>query len=229
MNKWKVLVVTAHPDDETSCGGTIAKLAKQGHEVVIAVATNGNKGTHDPNIRPELLAQKRHLEMGNACEILGVKKLVWLDYDDGALYESPELKERIYRTIRLETPDILITFDPWRKWEFHPDHRTIGYIATEAAYLADGFHYFPEHQAEGIKPHKPKEIYLFGSDEPNYFVDISDTWEQKYRAADAHESQGSDGASFGQHYLQWIRAAAQTESDLYREAFRKIYSTPLTL
>jgi LmbE family N-acetylglucosaminyl deacetylase len=229
MEKMKILLITAHADDETSCGGTIAKLTKQGHEVVIAVATNGNKGTHDPSVQPLLLSQQRHQEMENACKILGASKLIWFNFDDGTLNETPELKERIYRTIRLEKPDVVITFDPWRKWDFHPDHRVIGYLATEAAYLADGFRYFPEHHAEGIEPAKPKEVYLFGSDEPNYFVDITDTWEIKYQAADAHESQGSGGSTFGQNFLKRMRAISKSESDLYREAFRKAYQTPLNL
>lgn len=229
MEKWKVLVVTAHADDETSCGGTIAKLTKQGHDVVIAVATNGNKGTQDPDMKPELLAQKRRLEMANACKILGVSKLIWFDFDDGTLAETPALKDKLFRTIRTEAPDILITFDPWRRWDFHPDHRTIGFVATEAAYLADGFSYFPEHQEEGIRPCKPKEVYLFRSEEPNHFVPISETWEKKFQAADAHESQGSNGTTFGQNFLRRMQAAAKTESDLYQESFRKVYDTSLTI
>ena len=229
MEKWKVLVMIAHPDDETPCGGTIAKLAKQGHEVVIAVATNGNKGTHDSRVTPERIAQIRRREMERACELLGVSKLIWFGLDDGTLRENPFLKERVYRTIRTEKPDILITFDPWKKWDFHPDHRTIGHLATEAGYLADGCWYFPEHMAEGIEPCKPREMYLFWSDEPNYAVDITDTFEQKYRAADAHVSQGSENMTFGRKHLEWLKSVVGTEEALYRETYRKVYQTALTI
>ncbi|WP_052487440.1 PIG-L deacetylase family protein [Gordoniibacillus kamchatkensis] len=229
QERWTVLVVIAHPDDETACGGTIAKLAEEGHRVVVAVATNGNKGTHDPAVTPEMLSQMRVREMEQACAALGVSKLIRYDYDDGALADSPDLKERIYRTIREEKPDILITFDPWRKYEFHPDHRTVGMLAAEAAYLADGCWYFPQHAAAGLMPCKPQEVYLFWSDEPNYTVDVAATWERKLRAADAHASQGTDGEPFGTKYLNWLRANAASEAELRRETFRKVYRTSLTI
>jgi LmbE family N-acetylglucosaminyl deacetylase len=229
VEKWKVLVIIAHPDDETACGGTIAKLTAQGHEVAIAVATSGNKGTHDPALRPEELALIRAEEMKRACALLGAAKAISFGYDDGALAETPELKERIYRTIREEKPDIVITFDPWRKWEFHPDHRAVGLLATEAAYLADGCWYFPEHLAAGLAPWKPREVYLFWSDEPNYTVDIADTWERKLQAADAHVSQGSGGQTFGGKYAAWMKEQAASEQELYRETFRKVYRTELAI
>ncbi|MFD0693279.1 PIG-L deacetylase family protein [Paenibacillus sp. GCM10027628] len=227
MNKWNILLIVAHPDDETACGGTIAKLAGQGHEVAVAVATNGNKGTHDRTVTPERLASVRRAEMQEACSRLGVRGIHFLEYDDGTLAEAMDLKERIFRLIRLAKPDILITFDPWRKWEFHPDHRALGLLATEAAYLADGCWYYPEHLTEGIDPWKPREVYLFWSDEPNYAVDVSDVWERKWEAADAHTSQGSEGASFGQKYAAWLRSNDPDAFDHKKESFRKVYGTDL--
>ncbi|PQP90065.1 PIG-L deacetylase family protein [Paenibacillus sp. AR247] len=225
MEKWNVLVITAHPDDEVSCGGTLAKLAEQGHSVTIAIATNGNRGTQDTSVKPEQLAQIREKEMADAARILGVNQVIQLGFDDGTLSEQPDLKERIFRLIRNEKPDVVITLDAWRKWEFHPDHRALGLAAAEAAYLADGYGYYPEHLEEGIQPWKPREVYLLWSDEPNYTVDVTDTWEAKLQAADSHVSQGSGGRTFKENYLRHVQSASKDGELRKTESFRKIYGS----
>ncbi|WP_052702952.1 PIG-L deacetylase family protein [Paenibacillus beijingensis] len=229
MEKWRVLLITAHPDDETSCGGTLAKLADAGHEITVAVATSGNRGTQDPSIRPDQLAQIREREMQEASYILGVHKLIGLGYDDGTLADQAGLKEHLYRLIRSERPDIVITLDAWRKYEFHPDHRALGLAATEAAYLADGCWYYPEHAEEGLKPWKPQEVYLIWSDDPNYSVDVCATWERKLLAADAHVSQSSGGRTFRENFVNWITLRAPGGEVQKEESFRKIYGTSLNI
>lgn len=225
MEKWNILLITAHPDDEVSCGGTLAKLAKAGHSVTIAIATNGNRGTQDLSVKPDHLAKTRELEMTEAARILGISQVIQLGYEDGTLAEQSNLKERVFRLIRTVQPDVVITLDAWRRWEFHPDHRAIGLAAAEAAYLADGHRYYPEHLEEGIQPWKPQEVYLLWSEEPNYTVDVSETWEAKLLAADAHVSQGSGGRSFKENYLRFIQSSSGGGEMKKQETFRKIYGT----
>jgi LmbE family N-acetylglucosaminyl deacetylase len=227
----KVLVVIAHPDDETSCGGTIAKLTREQNEVVIAIATNGDKGTHTVNVSPQEISATRKKEMSNTAAILGVKDVIWLGFDDGTLESrKQEVKEMCFRVIRQEKPDVVLTFDPWKRWDVHSDHRTIGFAASEAAYLADGCWYYPEQLSEGLEPHDVEETYLFHSDEPNYWVDVKDTFSIKIEAADAHESQSARfEETFGERVLSFLKSSSQNEDDLYKEAFRKLNQSKLEL
>jgi LmbE family N-acetylglucosaminyl deacetylase len=227
----KVLVFIAHPDDETSCGGTIAKLTRHQNDVVIAIATNGDKGTHTVNVSPQEISATRKKEMANTASILGVKDVIWLGFDDGTLEaRKQEVKEICFRVIRQEKPDVVITFDPWKRWDVHSDHRTIGFAASEAAYLADGCWYYPEHLSEGLEPHDVEETYLFHSDEPNYWVDVKETFSIKIEAADAHESQSARfEETFGERVLSFLKSRTQNEDDLYKEAFRKLNQSTLEL
>ena len=229
MSALKMIVITAHPDDEISSAGTIAKFTQAGHEAVLVVATNGDKGTHDRTITPKRISNIRQQEMEEAAAVLGIRKVIWLGYSDGTLEVSQSLKERVFRTIRQERADILLTFDPWKRWDLHSDHRTIGLAATEAAYLANGCWYYPEHLAEGIEPHETREIYLFSSDEPNYQVDVQATFDLKMRAAGCHRSQGLQYETFAEKYLAWMNSMGKKKEDLQQETFRKLHQSDLLL
>jgi LmbE family N-acetylglucosaminyl deacetylase len=226
----KILVFVAHPDDETTCGGTIAKLTQSSNEVVLVVATNGDKGTHDPDVQPEEISSIRKEEMAGTASILGIKNVIWLGFNDGTLEaRNQELKEKAFRVVRTEKPDIVISFDPWKRWDVHSDHRTVGFVASEAAYLANGCWYYPEHLNEGIEPHEVDETYLFHTDEPNYWVDVKETFNLKINGADAHKSQSLQYATFGQKYLTRLKSMVKNEEDIYREAFRKLNNSDLKI
>ena len=80
-----VLVVTPHPDDfEFGCAGIVAKWIKEGAKAVLVVATNGDKGTDDPEMTSENLAAIRREEQLEAGRVLGLSEVVFLDYPDGA-------------------------------------------------------------------------------------------------------------------------------------------------
>ncbi len=226
----KIVVFVAHPDDETSCGGTIAKLTKANNTVVQVIATNGDKGTHDRNVSPTEITNTRKKEMGDAGEILGVSKLIWLGFEDGSLEANFQaVKEQAFRVVRQEKPDIVMTFDPWKRWDVHSDHRSIGFAASEASYLADGYWYYPEHANEGLEPHNVEETYLFSTDEPNYTVDVKDTFMIKKEAADAHKSQSLQFESFGEKYMNGLKARVKQEEDVYKEFFRKLNNSNINI
>ncbi|MSZ07662.1 MAG: GlcNAc-PI de-N-acetylase, partial [Actinobacteria bacterium] len=77
----------AHPDDESlAMGGTLARASKEGHRVVVVVATNGDHGETPANLAPgETTADFRKKEMEASCNVLGVHRLVWLGYDDSGM------------------------------------------------------------------------------------------------------------------------------------------------
>ena len=186
-----VLVVTPHPDDaEGGAGGTIARWTKQGRKVVLVVCTNGDKGTSDRNVKPEDLARLRAEEQRQAAEVLGIAEVVFLRFPDQGLEDCTEFREKLVRQIRIHQPETVVTIDPYRRYIRHRDHEMCGRVTLDAIfpYSRDPLSY-PEHLQEGLEPHKVREIYLWGSEEPDTFLDITDTFTIKMDALYCHASQ----------------------------------------
>lgn len=232
----RVLIVVAHPDDaEAFCGGTIAKLTRAGNHVVLVICTNGERGSHDTGVCPSVLAEVRRREEEQARQILGIQEVVWLGYQDGSLADQRELRDRLIRAMRQLRPDIVMTFDPWKHYEFHPDHRAVGFATAEARILADLPWVCPECTMEGLAPWHPTELYLFAPQEPNYWVDISDTIDYKIQSRLTHRSQNDfiRTAEDEQRFAAYFRTlAAQTGAAAglaCAEAFRKVDDSDLTI
>jgi LmbE family N-acetylglucosaminyl deacetylase len=234
----RILVIFAHPDDaEFMCGGTIAKLVQDGNEVVYVSATDGNRGMHNLDVTPEMMTDVRRKEMCAAAHALGVKDVIFLGHEDGRLKEVRDLVGDFMRAIRKIRPDILITFDPWRPYESHPDHRTVGFAATEAGFLANAPWYYPEHSVENLKAHKPEETYLFAPGDPNYWVDISETIEVKIEAVKCHDSQVAEPGFHPPDALEklperirsWAAQTGKSQGMAYAEAFRKLGRSDLEI
>ena len=187
-----VLVVTPHPDDaEGGVGGSIAQWSVQGRRVVLAVCTNGDKGTSDRSITSKELAEIRQREQRKAAEVLGIVEVAFLGYPDQGLDYSVELRERIVRLIRTHRPETVVTVDPNRKYIRHRDHHVAGRVTLDAVfpYARDHLAY-PEHLREGLEPHKVRQVYLWGSDEPDSFLEITeDAYQKKREALYCHVSQ----------------------------------------
>src|SRR5579864_885237 len=82
----------AHPDDEAiATGGTMARMAAEGHRVVLVTATRGELGeTPEGLLDPgESLVDRRGLELSEACRILGVDRQEFLDYLDSGMAGEP--------------------------------------------------------------------------------------------------------------------------------------------
>jgi len=189
--KGTVLVVTAHPDDsEFGAAGTVAKWVAQGREVIYVICTNGDKGSSDPEMTSERLARIREQEQREAAATLGVKEVVFLGYPDGGLEDTPKFRGEIVRCIRKYRPHTVVTSDTYRRYMWHRDHRVTGRVVLDAIfpYARDHLSY-PEHKAQGLDPHKVREVYLSGSEEPNTFIDISETFDKKIAALGCHKSQ----------------------------------------
>ena len=103
--KKKILVILAHPDDpEFFCGATLARWTQQGHEIEYCLITNGNKGSDDPTITPDALAELRVKEQEKAAAIIGVKTIHHLGYDDGTLIPDLKVRKDVIRVIRSVKP-----------------------------------------------------------------------------------------------------------------------------
>ncbi|MGC8788036.1 MAG: PIG-L deacetylase family protein, partial [Anaerolineae bacterium] len=174
------MVITAHPDDaEFTVAGTVARWVKEGWPVVYVICTDGSRGSNDPGMPPERMSPIRHAEQLEAAHILGVQTVVFLDYEDGTLQPTLELRRDLTRLIRRYKPDIVICSDPTRYFHRdmyvnHPDHRAAGEAALYAIFPSAVTRFiFPELLEEGLEPHKVGEIYLYGSAEPNIWIDIT--------------------------------------------------------
>jgi len=190
------MVIVAHPDDaEFSSAGTIAKWAREGKEIIYVLCTSGDKGTSDPSISPAQLAEVRRREQEAACNVLGVKQVVFLGYEDGVLVSTIGLRRDLVRQIRRFKPDVVVCQDPTSRWSAqgylnHADHRAAGDATLDAVYpSARDPHVFPDLLTEGLEPHKVREVYVGGTNTPDIWIDVSDTIDVKVHALHAHESQ----------------------------------------
>lgn len=220
-----VLVVSPHPDDaESGAGGTIARWAYEGRKIVLVVCTNGDKGSADPDMTSEVLAKIREREQLEAARVLGISEVVFLGFPDQRLEDCYELREQISRQIRIHRPQTVMTVDPNRPYIGHPDHYVTGRVTLNCVfpYARDRLA-FPEHIREGLEPHKVREVYLWGGDEPDTFLDVTKTFNAKLEALNRHKSQVEQGWE-----LREMRARTRYEElgkkigVEYAEAFKRI-------
>lgn len=219
-----ILAVSAHPDDvEFTTGGSLARWISEGWLVYLAVCTDGGKGTQDPTVKPVELATQRRAEQLAAAEALGVTEVFFLDYPDGELNQSTRLVVELAQIIRQVRPDRIVGWDPWHRYELHPDHRAAGQAALDAVLAAGNPHYFPEFLDEGLHPHAVPEVYLFGAEQPDTWVDITTTIEQKLNAIACHKSQ-MDRVSTLMNDLRSCNADYGKQGGFtYAEAFKVIH------
>jgi len=223
----RVLVIVAHPDDaEFGAGGTLARWAREGREVFLAVTTNGDKGSSDPEMTSERLMRLREEEQREAARVLGIREVVFLGYPDGFLEDTPVLRRDVVRLIRFYRPDIVVTHNPYpglRRFIQHRDHRVTGTVALDAVYpLARNRLMFPELIAEGLEPHRVSEVYLTGSDDPDTWVDISETIHLKIAALRCHRTQIGDPEDLDRRVREAARQVGEPQGIPFAEAFRRI-------
>lgn len=222
----KVLVIAPHPDDaEIGCGGTLAQWIQEGREVTYVICSNGDKGSDDPETAPEELARIRRREQEEAALALGVKGLTFLGHPDGGLEDNHLLRGQIVRQIRHHRPDLILTCDPYRRYTQHRDHRITGLVTLDACYpYARDPLFYPEHLAEGLQPHKVRELYLWGTEDPDVFVDISDTFETKVAALFCHQSQlrSRSREEFAQRLREYSARLGQPRGLPLAEAFHRV-------
>ena len=220
----RVMVIGAHPDDpEFGAGGTIAKLAAQGKEITYVLITSGDKGSHDPNVRPGQLATRREQEQRNAAAVLGVKEVIYLRYPDGILENTLALRARLAHLIRLHKPHILFAIDPWRHYQLAPDHRAAGYAALDALWAAREWHIFAEQLFGDEEPWRVSQAYLYWTDNADHFEDISDTIDKKIAALACHVSQvGTDTEKLDARMRERGKAVGEPLDMAYAEGFKLI-------
>jgi len=217
-----ILAIQAHPDDvDFSSGGTVAKFVAQGHEVHYLSVTSGNKGSHDRTITALQLTEIREEEQREAAHRLGVTGCFFLRHNDGEVEVNLNLRREICHVIRKVHAYTIMTFDPWRPYQLHPDHRAVGMTALDAVIAARDHMFFPEQLQNGLDISRVHEAYLFGTAEPDTWIDITDTIDTKIHAASAHASQirDTDGRR-GERQKARAHEVGEPQGLQYAEAFK---------
>ena len=225
-----VLSIHAHPDDqEFSVAATLAKWARAGSRIISIVITSGEAGTNDPSkdesYKP-ILARIREGEQLAANAILGIQETVFLHYPDGYLQHTLELRRDLTRLIRKYRPDGVVCGDPTtrffsNRYMNHPDHRAAADAACDAVFPSAGSRpIFPELLSEGYEPHEVKLVYLGSTDQPNEWVDISETLELKINALRQHKSQLNGHFDVDKEMREWAAEEGKPVGLAAAEGFR---------
>ena len=226
------MVVVAHADDaEFGCSGTVAKLCAEGWEMVYVMCTDGSKGSSDREMTGEELSRIRREEQINAGKVLGLKDVVFLDYEDSLLQPTLEMRRDIAREIRRYQPDVVICQYPMRTldggWGVgHPDHFAAGEAALAAVFptARDHMTFREELLDQGFEPHKVAEVWIMGHPEPDLWMDVTEHMDTSVKAMMEHVSQVGerDEKVMGDRTREWRRQRAKGKGMQYAEAFKRI-------
>lgn len=220
----RALVVGAHPDDaELYAGGTIARWIAEGCYVAFLVLTDGRLGSHDPAIDPAEVAAVRNAEAREAAAFLGVSEISFGGYADGGLRrELDAATELVAATIREVRPDVVVGHDPWRLYELHPDHRAAGTATCDGLIAAREHHAMPALRQRGLSPHRPRELWLMGTTQPDRFVDVEATMAKKLDALALHRSQFAHLDDWADGVSAWNAEIGAERGYRSAEAFHRI-------
>ena len=206
----RVLVVTAHPDDcDFGAAGTIAKWSAAGIKVSYCIATNGDQGGEDPNVPRDEMPKIRQREQRDAGKAVGVEDITFLNYRDGWLVPTIELRKDIVRQIRITRPQRMLIQSPDRNWDrlfaSHPDHMAAGEAAIQAVYpdSRNPFAFEDLLKEEGLEPWRVREVWVMSSQSPDHFVDITDVFDKKMQALHAHVSQTAHNPDLEKMVREW--------------------------
>lgn len=190
--KADILVVVAHPDDETLVTSYLAREALDaGKKVAVVYGTRGDGGNNEVGPEQALaMGQIREMEARQALGSLGISNVWFLSGRDtpsqNVLYALEHWGhgsnlDQLVRIVRLTRPSVILTFLPdFTTGENHADHQAAGVLATEAFDMAGNRTAFPEqispasnpdgtmNLTEGLRPWQPEKIYYFHN--PTYDI-----------------------------------------------------------
>lgn len=186
----RVLCVVAHPDDmEYGASAAVAEWTDRGVEVAYLLLTKGEAGMQIP---PEECARIRRGEQERACEQVGVATLTMLDYRDGMLEPTLELRRDVARVIRQFKPDAVVTgaWDVEAPWGLNmADHRVAGITTIDAIRDADNTWVHPElAKAEALPKWGTRWLLVAGHPQPTHGVAVTDASVQRaVKSLESHQ------------------------------------------
>jgi LmbE family N-acetylglucosaminyl deacetylase len=213
--KLRIIVFGAHPDDaEFKAGGTAALWARQGHHVKLVSVTNGDIGHWQMAGGP--LAQRRAAEAKACSAKLGTTSEV-LDIHDGELLPTLENRKLLTKLIREWQADVVISHRPW---DYHPDHRYVGVLVQDAAFMVTVPFFCPD-----IPPLKTNPVFLYSSDgfqkpypfRPDVVVALDEVFSQKLDGLHELASQTYEGGASGSE--EFVRKVPLARDEAGRKAW----------
>jgi LmbE family N-acetylglucosaminyl deacetylase len=235
----RAMVIMAHPDDaEFASAGTVAKWASDGWDVRYVVVTDGSAGGGDDAIdvsreARERLVSTRKAEQIAAGEVIGLSGVDFLDYPDGLIEPSIELRRDLVRLMRRHRPSRVIcmapemTWNPFRIGLYHPDHLAVAQAAIAAIYPATQNPWdFPELLLEeDLAPHKVCEVWFVAAPHPNTWVDVTDVMDKKLDALRAHDSQLGENFEWVEQIVRgWMAEIGSRHGYRYAEEYHVAYN-----
>ncbi|MCS6847782.1 MAG: PIG-L deacetylase family protein [Anaerolineae bacterium] len=228
----RILALIAHPDYLGQCfSGTVANHTRRGDDVYVVSLTPGELGIatilYSDRSRAECAAIKTQ-ELANAAQVLGVKGVQVLNFPDGELQNTPELRLAVAQAIRQFTPDVLISHWPH---DAHPDLRIAGQASLDACLTASLAHIellYP--------PHAVKRVFTFALPSaidfaPTLFVNITEVVDAKRQAMTCYPTilaelhtlyAGKDSDDWMNVVLAPNMFWGQESGVLYAEAFKEV-------
>lgn len=182
--KADILAIGAHPDDvELSCAGTLYNHKMLGQKIAICDLTEGELGSRGT-------VETRYAEAAAATNILDVDYRVNLKMADGFFENNKENQLKIIKVIRSVQPKIILCNAPKDR---HPDHGKGAKIVSDACFLS-GLKMIDT----GQEAWRPKRVLNYIQDfylEPNFIVDISNSFDKKMESIKAYGTQFSEKES----------------------------------
>jgi bacillithiol biosynthesis deacetylase BshB1 len=221
-----VLAIAAHRDDvELTCGGTLAKLASQGHRTGILDLTEGELGTRGS-------AELRADEAQRAASVLGVAVRENLGLPDAGIVNTPETRKMIARVLRRLRPAIVIA--PAQQGR-HPDHRITSELVRDACFISGLAKIEPD-----LPKHRPRKVlhclsYREDYTRPTFVVDISAEFDRKLQAIRCYGSQFDGVTQAGEVYpngdplYEIVRHQAAHYGSLIRTRYGEPFFTTETM
>lgn len=220
-----LLAIAAHRDDvELTCGGTLARAARQGHRVGVLDLTDGEMGTRGS-------AALRAEEAARAAAVLGLVCRETLGLPDAGIVNTPATRLVVARVVRRLQPAVVIAPALTGR---HPDHRVTAELVRDACFVAGLA------RADASPPHRPRKVvhavaYREDTGKPTFVVDISAEFEQKLAAIRCYVSQFEGIVQAGEVYPNGeplediVRHQAAHYGSLIRTRYGEPYFTTETM
>jgi LmbE family N-acetylglucosaminyl deacetylase len=232
VHEWRparFMVVVAHPDDaDFGPAATAARWIDDGATGWLVCCTSGDAGGEDAEFDPVELAAIREREQEDAARVVGYAGVSFLHQPDGALANDLPLRELLVREIRRFRPDAVLCTDPevvfYRDGGVnHADHRAAGMAAVDAVYpAARNPMAFPWLVREGLDKHVVRRLYLFWTERPNAWIDVTSTLVRKIDALRAHGSQIHEPKRLEERITTWAAEEGQRVGVGAAEALRLV-------
>src|SRR3954449_12727049 len=223
------MVIVAHPDDaDFGPRGAAAASIHRCSTGWLVCCTSGDAGGESADLDPIELALLREEEQRRAASIVGYEGVTFLHQPDGALANDLPLRELLVREIRRFRPDAVLCTDPevvfYRDGGVnHADHRAAGMAAVDAVYPgARNPMAFPWLVREGLDKHVVRRLYLFWTERPNAWVDVTSSIDRRIAALRAHVSQIHEPERLEERIRTWPGEEGEVIGAIAAEALRLV-------